>query len=74
MTQAILLDIEGTTTPIDFVHNTLFPYARARVAGFVQQNLNDLKFEITQLGKEHDADAEYKGDLNPMPPILFRII
>jgi len=28
---AILLDIEGTTTPIEFVHQVLFPYARARV-------------------------------------------
>ena len=29
--RAILLDIEGTTTPIEFVHQVLFPYARARV-------------------------------------------
>ena len=27
----ILLDIEGTTTPIAFVTETLFPYARARL-------------------------------------------
>jgi enolase-phosphatase E1 len=32
---AILTDIEGTTTPIAFVHKVLFPYARARLAGFV---------------------------------------
>lgn len=31
----ILLDIEGTTTPISFVTETLFPYARARLAGFL---------------------------------------
>lgn len=31
---AIITDIEGTTTPIDFVHKTLFPYARARLAAF----------------------------------------
>jgi methionine salvage enolase-phosphatase E1 len=30
--KAILLDIEGTTTPIDFVHWTLFPSARERTA------------------------------------------
>jgi len=29
--RAVLLDIEGTTTPIEFVHQVLFPYARARV-------------------------------------------
>lgn len=27
----ILLDIEGTTTPIEFVHQVLFPYARAHI-------------------------------------------
>ena len=27
----ILLDIEGTTTPIDFVYGTLFPYARKKL-------------------------------------------
>ena len=32
---AILTDIEGTTTPIAFVHRTLFPFARARLPGFL---------------------------------------
>ncbi len=63
MTKAILLDIEGTTTPIDFVHNTLFPFAKSRVAGYVQQNLSDLKFEIGQLAGEREADTEYKPEL-----------
>jgi len=31
----LLLDIEGTTTPIAFVTDTLFPYARARLAAFL---------------------------------------
>jgi enolase-phosphatase E1 len=31
---AIITDIEGTTTPIEFVHRVLFPYARARMADF----------------------------------------
>ena len=35
---AIITDIEGTTTPIDFVHETLFPYARARLAAFCAAN------------------------------------
>ncbi len=63
MTKAILLDIEGTTTPIDFVHNTLFPFAKSRIAGYIQQNLSDLKFEIAQLAEEREADADYKPDL-----------
>ena len=31
----LLLDIEGTTTPIAFVTETLFPYARARLEAFL---------------------------------------
>ncbi len=31
----VLTDIEGTTTPIAFVHRVLFPFARTRMAGFV---------------------------------------
>ncbi len=34
---AILTDIEGTTTPIRFVHTVLFPYARARLPQFCAQ-------------------------------------
>jgi len=32
---AVLTDIEGTTTRISFVHDVLFPYARARLPGFL---------------------------------------
>jgi len=34
----ILLDIEGTTTPISFVHDTLFPYVRSHVSSYLQEN------------------------------------
>lgn len=36
--RAILLDIEGTTSSIAFVAEVLFPYARARLAGFVAEH------------------------------------
>ncbi|MDE8347613.1 MAG: acireductone synthase [Acidocella sp.] len=35
------MDIEGTTTPIAFVHDVLFPYARARLAGFLDTYAGD---------------------------------
>lgn len=35
---AILTDIEGTTTDIDFVHKTLFPYARERMVEFIHSH------------------------------------
>jgi enolase-phosphatase E1 len=34
----VLLDIEGTTTPIDFVFRVLFPYARSHSAGFLERH------------------------------------
>lgn len=36
--KAIVTDIEGTTTSIDFVHDTLFPYARARLRNFLRRH------------------------------------
>ncbi|MEW5837211.1 MAG: acireductone synthase [Pseudomonadota bacterium] len=36
MIKAIVTDIEGTTSSIDFVHNVLFPYARQHLAAFVR--------------------------------------
>ena len=35
--RAILLDIEGTTTPVEFVQQVLFPYARARVHDYLDE-------------------------------------
>jgi enolase-phosphatase E1 len=33
--KAVVTDIEGTTTPISFVRDVLFPFARARLADYV---------------------------------------
>ena len=39
--QAILLDIEGTTCPVPFVSQVLFPYARERLEGFLRTSAGD---------------------------------
>ncbi len=39
--RAVVLDIEGTTTPIAFVHQTLFPFARARLPSFLRDHADD---------------------------------
>ncbi len=39
--QAIVTDIEGTTTALSFVQEVLFPYARQRLAGFVEAHGDD---------------------------------
>ena len=38
MIKAILTDIEGTTSSIAFVHETLFPFARAKMKEFVEEH------------------------------------
>jgi len=37
----MLLDIEGTTTPVDFVYKILFPYARVRLKDFITRHKAD---------------------------------
>jgi enolase-phosphatase E1 len=39
--RAIVTDIEGTTSSIDFVHQTLFPYARRRLRAFLREQAGD---------------------------------
>jgi enolase-phosphatase E1 len=57
--RAILLDIEGTTTPLSFVHDVLFPYARARLAPFIRQSWRTgvLQNTVNELAVEHAADV-----------------
>jgi len=64
MTKAILLDIEGTTTPIDFVHKTLFPYASERIDSYVRDNFDSLHAEVFALRKEHAGDVGYPYDFD----------
>jgi enolase-phosphatase E1 len=52
--RAILTDIEGTTSSIAFVTETLFPYARARMVDYVAEHGGDL----AQLLDWMDADAK----------------
>lgn len=58
--RAILLDIEGTTTPVEFVYEILFPYARREVREFVRQNYHsaDLQSDIFALKAEHRSDVQ----------------
>lgn len=55
----ILLDIEGTTTPITFVTETLFPYARARLAEFLARE--GRASETAAFLAEMDRDSKSTG-------------
>ena len=39
--RAVLLDIEGTTTPVDFVYKVLFPYAYERLETWLRAHGNE---------------------------------
>jgi len=67
--RGILLDIEGTTTPIAFVHDVLFSYAREHVGEFLSANAEkeEVRADIALLSDEY-ADDVSKG-LNP-PPLV----
>lgn len=52
--RAILLDIEGTTTPIAFVHDVLFSYARDHVREFL--TTDSAAEDIALLREEHAVD------------------
>jgi enolase-phosphatase E1 len=59
MTKGILLDIEGTTTPITFVYDVLFPFARQHA----REHLDDRAQQ--ELKAEYDADV--RRGLTPPP-------
>src|SRR6266550_1383915 len=56
--RAVLLDIEGTTTPISFVHEVLFPYARLHLSTYLQQHSDspEVFADLACLRQEHVAD------------------
>lgn len=41
MIKAILTDIEGTTSSLSFVHEVLFPYARAHIGEFIRAHAGE---------------------------------
>lgn len=67
--RAILLDIEGTTTPIAFVHEVLFSYAREHVREFL--SANPAAEDVTLLREEHAVDV--KEGRNP-PPLIAEYV
>lgn len=54
-----LFDIEGTTTPISFVHEVLFPYSKKNLKSFLEKNPIE-KSILEDLKKENQMDIEKK--------------
>jgi len=57
--RVILLDVEGTTTPISFVYDKLFPYARSHMLAWLREHHLDPEVHeaLIQLEKENIADV-----------------
>lgn len=67
--KVILLDIEGTTTPVDFVYKTLFPYARKRLDEYLKTSSDSEDIKKLKGEYENDSTAD-KPDWD-IPPIKY---
>ena len=59
--RSILLDIEGTTCPVRFVASVLFPYARERLASYLETNQGDPEVQALLAATQ----AAFAADPNP---------
>jgi enolase-phosphatase E1 len=66
--RGVVLDIEGTTTPVSFVYDVLFPYARSHLREFLASELatSDVEHERALLIAEFEADL--RGGESPPDP------
>ena len=60
---AVVLDIEGTTSSTWFVHRTLYPYSRERFRTWIEAHLDDAEVArqvdaVRELAREPDADLD----------------
>jgi enolase-phosphatase E1 len=69
----ILLDIEGTTTPIAFVTDTLFPYARRHLPIYLEQQggTPECRAAIELLRAEYDVDRAAGEHPPPWSPQAY---
>ena len=67
--RGVLLDIEGTTTPIAFVYDVLFPYARTHLAEFLRSRWGtpEMAAAVEALREQHRLDLEMGLKPPPLP-------
>ena len=68
MIQAILTDIEGTTSSIAFVHETLFPFARENMASFLASH--GMREDVAK----HVRDARLEAGIGPEDDVLAALM
>ena len=65
----VILDIEGTTTPITFVKDVLFPYSREHMYAFLERNWQDSAVRTLVDGLIEQAAEDAKNGL-ALPSVL----
>lgn len=63
--RVILLDIEGTTTPVEFVYQTLFPYASRKLEPFLREHAQDPEIQILIQELRAQQALDERNGLNP---------
>jgi enolase-phosphatase E1 len=65
--RALVLDIEGTTTPVAFVYDVLFPYARSHVAAYLRRagTSEACRRAVTRLEQERASEPGTHGESPP---------
>lgn len=66
----VLMDIEGTTTPITFVHDVLFPYSSAHLAAYVRTHAADAAVRQSLEGTKATVASESKQVIDDEGAIL----
>ncbi len=60
----ILMDVEGTTTSISFVHEVLFPFSKEKMESFILENLENTEVRSCLDLVKKDAAQEGLGPLD----------
>lgn len=74
--RGVVLDIEGTTTPIAFVHDVLFSYARTHVKDYLAKHAeaDDVRKDVGLLREEHAADTRNGNEPPPLTTALESVV
>lgn len=75
-TRGILLDIEGTTTPIAFVHDVLFSYARTHVRDYLAKHFADaeIRADIRSLRDEFEGQDFPENNVDALAAYIHHLV
>lgn len=72
MIKSILTDIEGTTSSIAFVKDTLYPHSLQHLRGFVERNRynSEIRDILMQVKRDACAEIDRKADKEDWEPVV----